>query len=78
MRIYIENLKFQTIIGILDFEREIPQDVVIDTIIDYSYSNGDFINYADVRDLIFVNTTKNAFLAGESTRYVVLILNVAE
>lgn len=52
MRIYIENFKFQAIIGILDFEREEPQDIVVNLIIDYSYSDGKFINYVDIRNLI--------------------------
>jgi len=52
LRIYIENFQFQTIIGILDFERVEPQTVIIEIIIDYKYSDGNFINYADVRDLV--------------------------
>ncbi len=48
MKILIENLTFETIIGILDFERVTPQKVQIDCIIHYHYSEGNFINYADV------------------------------
>lgn len=48
MKILIENLTFETIIGILDFERLTPQQVQIDCRIDYPYSEGNFINYADV------------------------------
>ena len=51
MKIYIEDLKFQCIIGILDFERVKAQDVTLNIIIDYSYEN-EFINYADVVDLV--------------------------
>ncbi len=51
MTIYIEDLKFQTIIGILDFERITAQEVIINLQISYSYCN-DFINYADVSELI--------------------------
>ena len=47
MKIFIENLKFQCIIGILDFERTTEQDVIIKLIIEYSYED-EFINYADV------------------------------
>ncbi|NPA60178.1 MAG: dihydroneopterin aldolase, partial [Epsilonproteobacteria bacterium] len=36
MIIHIENLKFQCIIGILDFERETPQDVIINLTIRYN------------------------------------------
>jgi len=52
LRIYIEDFQFKTIIGILDFERDFPQDVLIDLIIDYDFSDGKFINYVDIRDLI--------------------------
>ena len=51
MTIYIEDLKFQCIIGILDFERITPQDVIIDIKIDYDYQK-EFINYAEVSSLI--------------------------
>ena len=51
MKIYIEDLKFQCIIGILDFERTSPQDVIINLTIEYDYVD-DFINYADVADLV--------------------------
>ena len=57
MRIFINDLKFQCIIGILDFEREQQQDVIIDLIIEYTYIN-EFINYADVATLI-ESTMKN-------------------
>lgn len=47
MTIHIEDLRFKCIIGILDFERKAPQDVIINIEINYTYSNK-FINYADV------------------------------
>jgi dihydroneopterin aldolase len=52
LRIYVENFKFKTIVGILKFEREQEQDVVINLVIDYDYIDGKFINYVDIRDLI--------------------------
>jgi len=52
MRIYIEDFQFKAIIGILDFEREETQDVVINLVMDYNYSNGRFIDYVEIRDLI--------------------------
>ena len=57
MKIYIEDLKFQCIIGILDFERVTPQDVVINITIEYDYKN-EFINYADVSQ-----TVKNTMIS---------------
>ena len=47
MKVYIEDLRFQCIVGILDFERETPQEVIINLELEYEYIN-DFINYADV------------------------------
>jgi len=51
MTIHIEELRFQCIIGLLDFERHTPQDVIINLQLDYDYIN-EFINYADVTALI--------------------------
>ncbi len=48
MTIHIEELTLDTIIGILDFERNSKQKVVIETKINYNYSNNHFINYATV------------------------------
>lgn len=50
MQIHIEELTFDAIIGILDFERTTPQKLILTIRIDYSY-NGDFINYAEVSQL---------------------------
>lgn len=52
MTIVIENLTFETIIGILDFERTHPQKISIDCSINYHYTDNEFINYADVSTLI--------------------------
>ena len=64
MTIYIEDLKFQTIIGILDFERETPQDVIINLELEYEYFN-EFINYADVSELIKNTMIKSKYLLVE-------------
>ncbi len=61
MTIHIEDLKFQCIIGILDFERETEQDVIVNLSIEYDNTNG-FINYADIVDIIKKNMIKNEFL----------------
>ncbi|MCX6051305.1 MAG: dihydroneopterin aldolase [Campylobacterales bacterium] len=52
MTIHIEDLKFQCIIGILDFERVTLQDVIITLVLDYDYKKDKFINYVEVVDLI--------------------------
>ena len=61
MTIHIEDLRFQTIIGILDFERETPQDVVINIIINYLYEDN-FINYADVVEFVETNMIEKKYL----------------
>ncbi|WP_072679834.1 dihydroneopterin aldolase [Arcobacter sp. LA11] len=49
MKIYIENLTFDCIIGILDFEREKEQKVVIDLSFKYNYKNPkNFIDYSKI------------------------------
>lgn len=66
MQIHIEDLKFQCIIGILDFERSNLQDVIINLTIDYVYVEN-FINYANVVDLIKSQMIKRKFLLLEDT-----------
>ncbi len=61
MIIHIEDLKFQAIIGILDFERTIPQDIIVNLMIDYTYKN-DFINYADVSASVKSTMQEKKFL----------------
>lgn len=52
MTIAINNLKFEAVIGILDFERTAPQKVVVDLTVDYHYKKESFLDYVAVRDLI--------------------------
>jgi len=61
MIITIEDLKFQTIIGILDFERKNEQDVIINLEITYSFKD-EFINYAEVAELIKTTMKNKKFL----------------
>jgi len=61
MTIHIEDLSFQSIIGILDFERVKPQDVIINLTIDYQYESN-FINYTNVVDIIKFDLTENKYL----------------
>ncbi len=61
MIIEIEELKFQCIIGILDFERVTPQDIIVNVDIEYVYKN-EFINYADVTELIKMHMKNEEFL----------------
>jgi dihydroneopterin aldolase len=52
MTIHIEDLTFDVIIGLLDFERDKPQRVIIAVEAIYDYSNDQFIDYADMVLLI--------------------------
>jgi len=52
MRIHIESLRFDAIIGVLDFERERTQAVHIDIEADYPYTRGDYIDYAALVDTV--------------------------
>jgi dihydroneopterin aldolase len=52
MTIHIDSLEFDVIIGLLDFERDRPQRVIIDLEASYNYSSENFINYADIVSLI--------------------------
>lgn len=52
MLIHIDTLDFETIIGLLDFERDRPQRVIVDLEASYDYTNENFINYADMVFLI--------------------------
>ena len=61
MTIHIEDLKFQTIIGILDFEREKEQTILVNLTIEYLYKD-EFINYAEVTEFIKSHTQKSKFL----------------
>lgn len=61
MKILIENLTFETIIGILVEERVAPQNVNIDCTIDYPYSSGHFINYAEVAQTIEMTMKEKEF-----------------
>lgn len=51
MKVYIEDLSLTCIVGILDFERVTPQDVIINLELEYEYKTK-FINYAEIAELI--------------------------
>jgi dihydroneopterin aldolase len=52
MKILIEALECEVIIGLLDFEREHTQRVIVDLELSYNYSSETFIDYADLVLLI--------------------------
>jgi dihydroneopterin aldolase len=59
-KISITNLTFETIIGILDYERENPQRVFVDFECSYRHKK-DFVNYVDIRDKIKFLIIKNKY-----------------
>ncbi len=61
MRILIEDLTFETILGILPHERTTPQRVRVECRIDYTYADGHFINYAEVAGHIVDTMQKMQF-----------------
>lgn len=61
MTIHIEELTFDCIIGILDFERLSVQKVIIDLHINYKYTDEFFINYAEVISLLENDMINNKY-----------------
>ena len=61
MTIFINNLSFDAILGMLEKERENPQKIVINAKITYQYTNDYFINYAEVLKLIKSTIIQNKF-----------------
>lgn len=70
MKILIEDLEFETVLGILASERLTPQKVSITCTIEYPYTQKDFINYAQVAELIeSTMTTQKFFLIEEALEF---------
>ncbi len=61
MKIVIEDLQFECIIGILDFERETAQRVIVNLEINYQYKES-FIDYAQVVDVIKKSMLEKKYL----------------
>ncbi len=62
MTIHIEDLTLDTIIGILDFERTSRQKVVVETKINYIYTENNFIDYVLVIQVIEKELKEQKFL----------------
>jgi len=58
MQIHIQNLTFETIVGILEEERLTPQNVTLHVKISYDYHEDHFIDYAKVS--AFLESEMNA------------------
>jgi dihydroneopterin aldolase len=64
-KIEINDFTFDTIIGILDFERVTPQRVIVEFSCRYEM-DGEFINYVDIKDTIKSNMNEKKFELLES------------
>jgi len=62
MKIKIQNLTFDCIIGILPFERKTKQKVIINLSFKYKFKDNEFINYADIAKYIEETMKKEEFL----------------
>ncbi len=61
MTIHIESFYINTIIGLLDFERVTPQRVSVDLEVEYSYIDGQYIDYVKLTELIEDELTKREY-----------------
>ena len=52
MKIHIDKLQIECIIGLLDFERVTKQLVIVDIEADYHYNTGDFVDYSQMAQSI--------------------------
>jgi len=62
MKIKIQNVTFDCIIGILPFERKTKQKVIINVSFKYKFKDNEFINYADIANYIEETMKKEEFL----------------
>jgi dihydroneopterin aldolase len=60
-KLYIDGLRVSAIIGILDFERESEQNIVIDAVIEYFKDGDHFVNYKYVAETIESNLKKREY-----------------
>ena len=52
MQISIQNLKIYGIIGLLESERKVEQKILVNAKIKYNFDGNNFLNYADIAELI--------------------------
>ena len=60
MTIHIDALTFEAIIGLLDFERERPQKVVVDMEATYPYKNT-FLDYSKIVETIITHIKQQRY-----------------
>jgi len=62
MRIHIDALEVSCIIGLLDFERETEQKVLLDVEIDYTYEEKSFLDYSKIANDIEQHLREKRYL----------------
>lgn len=76
MKIEINELTFKCIVGILPFERENKQKVIVNLSFNYQFSNNTFIDYSEISALIEKTMKKEKFeLLEEAIIYIEKLLN---
>lgn len=61
MKIFIKEFTFETVIGILDFERTEAQKVLLNIEIEYTYTQGSFIDYVAIMQQLQEHFRNGAF-----------------
>jgi len=61
MKVYIDNLTFKTIIGILPFERKQKQNVIVNVSFEYDFVSDSFVDYSKVAKDIKKDMKKNKY-----------------
>jgi dihydroneopterin aldolase len=61
LKILIEDLVFETIIGLYEYERRSPQKISVNLEIEYNYKNGNYIDYVEVINLIKTSTQNGKY-----------------
>jgi len=62
MKIHIDHLELSCIIGLLDFEREREQQVILDIDADYHYTQASFIDYSRIVTLVTADLKSSKYL----------------
>jgi len=69
MTIHINHLQIDCIIGILDFEREHPQAVILDAEITYTYNGREYLDYSNIVSTIIQSLKTEKYQLIEEALY---------
>lgn len=64
--LHIENLLFEAIIGVLENERHMPQQLLVEAHITYIYKQGHYLDYVLISEMISHHIQTNAYELLES------------